>query len=443
MNLTLQPRISSLDVIRGFALLGILSMNIFSFGGNGFSFAYMPLTAKSGLDQFLLMFGGIVCEGKMRGLYSLLFGAGIILATSEKERNGLSVGDYYYRRMLWLLAFGLADAYLLLWRGDILYEYALCGMLLFAFRGLKARYLFLLGLFALFMYLVGVMSIFNKYRVTHVEYIKTQELLSAGKKLTDEQKETRKKWVELMTQFPPWQGEKLKEVKEQIKKAQLVNSGGYVDMFTRFKPDVEEVQSIVFYREFWESLGTILLGMGLMKVGFFMGYFRRRIYLLISLAGIGLGYYIAWVVKSTKPLTRAEFFYLYQSQWYSTMVPFEISRVITTIGYASALMLFCKTNVLNGIKAAFANAGRMALTNYIMQTLICSTLFYQLGFNLYGKLNLFQLCCAVLTIFLFQIVYSSIWMRFFEMGPLEWLWRSLIYKTRLPNRKASKNYQGV
>src|SRR4051812_39953562 len=153
-----EDRISSIDVLRGVAVLGILLINIEDFGllhsnksaaGTEWVGIYMPShLSHAALAGWIAM--RTLFEGKMRAIFAMLFGAGTVLLTSRLERrsDGTRVADIYYRRTLWLLAIGVAHAYLL-WEGDILYSYALCGLFLFPFRHLSPRRLILLGTLAL------------------------------------------------------------------------------------------------------------------------------------------------------------------------------------------------------------------------------------------------------------------------------------------------------
>src|SRR5258708_20530873 len=146
-----QERISSVDLARGFSLLGIVLMNIVSFGLPGQ--AYDDPTAAGGRTGWNLYIGAtnyILFEGKMRAIFSMLFGAGIVIFTSRLEERGAGIrtADLYFRRMLWLLAFGMIHAYFF-WVGDILYSYAVTGLLLFVFRKAPPKYLLIAGVIIL------------------------------------------------------------------------------------------------------------------------------------------------------------------------------------------------------------------------------------------------------------------------------------------------------
>src|SRR5438105_1788480 len=138
-------RITSLDTVRGFALLGILLMNIVAMSMSLGAYDDPTVTGGStGVNLWVWAILHVVAEGKMRALFSMVFGAGIVLLTSRLERNGAPSADIYYRRTLWLLLFGVVHAYLL-WLGDILYPYALCALALYPFRKMSAKALLWIG----------------------------------------------------------------------------------------------------------------------------------------------------------------------------------------------------------------------------------------------------------------------------------------------------------
>src|SRR5215475_8930079 len=138
-------RITSLDTLRGFALLGILLMNIVAMSMYGAAYDDPTVTGGStGANLWVWAVLHVLAEGKMRCLFSMVFGAGVVLLTSRIERNGASAADIYYRRTLWLMLFGVVHAYLL-WVGDILYPYALCALALYPFRKMSAKALLWIG----------------------------------------------------------------------------------------------------------------------------------------------------------------------------------------------------------------------------------------------------------------------------------------------------------
>jgi uncharacterized protein len=185
--------------IRGIALLGILIMNITAQGQAGMLYDMMdvrlPLTGPNFYAWAAEMF---LFEGTMRGLFSILFGAGTLLLINRLQKNnaGLTPVDIYYRRLLWLLVFGLINAFIFLWPGDILYSYSLAGLLLFPFRNLSVKKMLL----AAFIVLLIASYFDNKSLYDRKEVItkgrEVEKLAAQNKTLTDEQKEFLGKWSE-------------------------------------------------------------------------------------------------------------------------------------------------------------------------------------------------------------------------------------------------------
>src|SRR2546423_33185 len=181
-------RITSLDVVRGFALLGILLMNIVGFGL--YFAAYDDPTVAgggTGVNLWIWIVMHVLAEGKMRCLFSMVFGASMILLTSRiEERDGPgSSADLYYRRTLWLLLFGIVHAYFL-WVGDILYAYAMCGLILYPFRRAPARSLLIVGSVLVLLQMGASIGRGYETRNTIATAQQAELLEKQGKKLTDE-----------------------------------------------------------------------------------------------------------------------------------------------------------------------------------------------------------------------------------------------------------------
>lgn len=191
-------RINALDVIRGVALLGILMMNIH---GMGLPYAYFEPTIAGGADGANLnvwIMNEMFFEGTMRGLFTMLFGASMILLTARLERNGagISTADIYYRRLSWLLLFGLIHSYLLLWDGEILFPYAVFGMLLFPWRNMNPKGLLIAGLVLLFIGSIWNVRDYQNILKTQAEGVAAEAIKMQGDSLNTEQKMALEKWEE-------------------------------------------------------------------------------------------------------------------------------------------------------------------------------------------------------------------------------------------------------
>src|SRR6478735_2526570 len=192
-------RIKSIDTIRGVALLGILLMNIPGFGMNWDYYYYSFWGPRSGWDYQTFRAVEVFFSGTMRGLFSMLFGAGMILfMTNKKEVPGQpSVAIYYYRRLLWLVFFGLINAFVILWEGDILFYYGLFGMVLFVFRKTSPKWLLVIGLTIVSFSVIQSLWRWSETREKRANYLEAMEAKKEKKKLTDEQQAAIGAWKEV------------------------------------------------------------------------------------------------------------------------------------------------------------------------------------------------------------------------------------------------------
>lgn len=420
-------RIDTLDSLRGFALLGILLMNIVGFG---LPHAYSDPTVSGGATGADLAVWAVMnmgFEGAMRTIFSLLFGAGVVLLTSRLEsgENAPDVADIYYRRTIWLIVFGVIHAYFLLWVGEILYYYGLAGLFLYPFRKASPRLLIIAGVIVL-------ASLVPRYVFWHYDAMSmktearaAQAVKDVGGKLTEAQEKAIGAWDEKVKGMKP-PPEKLAEHVAGMR-------GGYVKVFLTLAPEVVMLQSIVTYQLlFWDALGVMLIGMGLHKLGVLTGERSLRFYALAAVAGYAVGLGVNW--HETRLLLAQHFDVLARLE---TDTTYEVGRLGLAIGHTSTLLMVMKAGLLRRTMARLAAVGQMALTNYISQTIICILLFDGFGFGLFGALRRHQLYYVVLGIWIVQLAWSPIWLRYFRFGPLEWVWRSLTYWRRQPFRRVA------
>jgi uncharacterized protein len=407
-------RIESLDVIRGFALLGILLLNILGFGlvssgyfnpevGGGSTPLELELNLAvwAGVDVFF--------EGAMRCLFSLLFGAGVVLFTSSARERG---GVLHYRRNFWLLVFGLFDAYLLLWSGDVLVTYALAGMALYPLRNLSPRKLaigagVLIVLMSL-MYLVFSFSL-DQGRQIHDE--------ASGSTISDPtSRELAAAWEDFYSEY---------ELSPEATQAELMmRQDSFLSAFAFNREVMTEVLVFVIpVILFWDALAMMLLGMALFKWRILDASRSSGFYLKLTLIGFGVGLftnlYELVLVYATDfdPLTV-----------HGYMRPtYHLGRLAMALGYLGLVMLFCREGWLAAARMRLAAVGRMALTNYLMHSLMCLFIFTGAGLALVGELQRWQLYLIVVAIWVLQLVISPWWLARYQFGPVEWLWRTLTY----------------
>ncbi len=422
---TTSERIRSLDVLRGVALLGILLMNITGFGL--VFMAYVDPTVQGGADGYNLLawlINNMFFEGTMRALFSMLFGVGMVLMTSRmiNRGGGIEVADIYYRRTIWLLIFGLIHGYLILWTGDILFAYGLWGLFLFPFRNTNPKKLITA---VVVLTLIGVGLQYGKYSKLgeyKMQYEAAQSY-SEGQELPKEVREGKEAWEGIVAELKP-DKEKIVEDTESMHK-------GYLDLVLFLAP-VNRMMQTTFNYDYnpWDVLAMMLLGIALFKMGVITAQLKMKSYLLMVLIGYGIGIPINYYESNI--LLENEFSIL---SFYESGLTYPFGRIAMSFGHIGLVMIFCKLNILGFLRNALSAVGRMALTNYIMHSVICAFVFTGIGFSLFGKLQRYELYYVVFAIWLFQLIASPIWLKYYRFGPLEWLWRTLTYKKLQPFRR--------
>ena len=414
-------RIESLDFIRGCALFGILLMNIV---GMGLGPAYDNPTitgGDTGINLTTWFVINVGFEGTQRALFSMLFGAGVILLSSRLEASGRpDAADIYFRRQLLLIGFGLFNAWVLLWYGDILYTYGIIALFLFAFRKLAGKTLLGLGLGAL---LLGAawtgLETRNLLRL-HAEYEQAARVPEA--KRTAEQKQAIEKWKEESRAGPP--PERVAQIREEVTGTYWSALQNYSALNTRF-------QSWVLYRYFFDVFGMMMIGMAFFKLGVLTLQVPKRTYLAMMAGGYALGL----------PLN------LYEANWimghgfgalayHQANITYDLSRLAMTTGHLGLFGLFLSSGLLPWLRRSMAAVGRMALTNYLAHSLVALVIFVLLGY--WGAFERHQLYFIVFAVWAVQLVSSPIWLKHFHFGPVEWLWRYLTYGKKPPFRRHSE-----
>ncbi len=425
---TLQKeRIVILDSLRGIAILGILLMNIGSFGLPGYN--HDPsIIGETGLNYQTWYYVSLLFDGTQRALFSLLFGAGIILfvRSAENKSAGMKPADYFFRRQLWLLVFGLFDIFILLWSGDILLDYALWGMVLFTFRNLSPKALLIAAGICLMLMLARENRDFYKDKKMIARGEAVASLDTTKVTLSPAQKEQ----LGAMTSFK--ERTSMEKKRERIQtNLRKVGQGNYEDLYeSRSDRYVNQLVQYMFY-EFWDILLFMFMGMAFYKMGILTGQAPVKVYLWMCIVGLSLGIFLSY--QFLQPFISNDF----NRYAYTKNVSFQyyqLQRALRSLGFFGLIMLLYKSGWFNRLFALFRPVGQMAFTNYLMQSLLCGIFFYSIGFGMYGKLERYEIYYVVGTIWIFQIIFSHIWLRYFRFGPFEWAWRSLTYWKRQPLR---------
>lgn len=431
----LQPeRIRIIDALRGFALCGILIMNL-----PYFALPYQQVgdprlmgELAEPANHFWWAVTLFYLEGSMRGLFSLLFGAGTILLLSrlEKRNAGLLPADIYYRRLLWLLVFGLINGFLLNWPGDILYHYAIVGMFIFPFRNASPRLLlgFVAGLTAITMLFSYVQK--REMFDMRAKGVTAEKRKEKGEKLTEKDEAALAAWNGFKQKMDTSANRKAAE-----KSIKEVRKAGYGETFSMFSRFTVKLESVKFYSGmFFDVILFFLLGMLLYHTGIIKGEKTMGFYALLMLAGYGLGLGQGYF-QHTKILASGFDPFAYYRMGGTPVSLYQLHRICTTLGHLGLLMVLFKSGFFTWLLMPLARMGQMAFTNYLSQSLICSVLFYGYGFGWYGTLQRYELYYVWAAIIAFQMLFSAVWLNWFRFGPLEWVWRSLTYWKRQPIQK--------
>jgi uncharacterized protein len=430
MSGTLSPtsaaeRIGVLDTTRGIAVLGILIMNI---AGFGLPHAYEDPTnwgGDRGADLWVWRIAALFFEGTMRGLFTILFGAGALLFL---QRHGGRSTDaeatkLYYRRTLWLLVFGLVNGYVLLWEGDILVFYGVIGLILLFCRNISARKLLLLAALIVALQTSVALVEYGGYAHLRSAAASAEATLDAGAPLTMEQAMTLKELEGEHDSFKP--------SREQLEEFIGEMRGSYASAFARIGERLHYIYTKSFMQHgFGDALSFMVLGMALLQFGVLTGAAKESTYRRMMLIGYAFG--LAINTFEVQQLERSAFSVEALMRSYLT---YDLGRVSMTFGHLGSIMLIYRSTWFAGAARVLAAVGKMALTNYLGQSLICLFLFTGAGLGWYGQLQRHELYYVVAAIWIVQLVFSVLWLRYFQFGPLEWLWRTLTYWQMQPMRR--------
>ena len=408
-------RIESLDVLRGFALLGILLVNIVAFGlvSSAFLDPGIYLTPVGGIDYIVWAFVELSSEGAMRTLFSILFGAGVVLFVTGSTAKS---GWLHYRRNFWLLVFGLINVYIFLWPGDILVTYALSGFVLWFVRNWKARSLLIL---ATFLILIGSLQNFAMKSTLEIARDAAEEMkisISKGEDLDEETAEWAQGWIEYEEDN---QAER-DDIPNELKKRTSSYASAYE--YNLKKAD-EMIYFVLPFFLFLDALMMMVIGMALFKLGILDGGKEIRFYMKMMCIGFLAGFSInAYEVLQ---ITNSNIHIIETNPYFR--FTYHFGRLFMGLGYLGLILLVIKKEKLESLRFRLACVGRMALTNYLMHSVIALFIFSGAGLGLLGKFSWSQLYLFVLLIWVLQLYLSPLWLKYFYFGPVEWLWRLLTY----------------
>lgn len=393
-------RLIALDALRGFAVLGILWYNLHGHA-RPFPAMWNP-TIAGGMDFWNLnawVFTSVFVEGAFRGLFCLLFGVGVILATRKAMEpvGPVWVADRFFRRHLVLMAFGLIHGMLLLMPGDILYTYGVAGLFLFPCRLMKARTLVLIAL-ALIGFQTGWDGIQAVLRAAErssinataiVHDVSPSALIEASQPVEPDMED--------------------------------IFSDGYIASILYYAPIyIDMTFTTKFIWALLDAWMIMLLGMALAKSGFFHGLFSREHYL--RWGSVALAFALTLRLFATQHQMRFDYEFVHMLPAMAS----TLGRPLLTLAYACLFMGVLDYWRKGAVGHALSSVGRMALTNYILQTLLTTWIFYGHGLGYFDRFSRIEVLPIIGLLWLVQIVFSLLWLRRFQQGPLEALWRRLV-----------------
>lgn len=399
-------RVASLDLIRGVAVLGILAVNVAGFAGPSAA-TLTPHVPNPGtpLDEASFAAVFVVFEGKMRALFTMLFGASIVLFIDSADAKGRYGEVLQLRRLGWLIVFGLLH-YFLFWWGDILFLYAISGIAVLFLRHIPTVPLVCGALLAFVgWHLAGALE--------NLSALRAEEHVRLGIASIEEAR-SHADFIRTFTE----------RVARELAEFRL----GYID----------QIGVKLTERPFWpietawpslgETIPLMLLGAALQRSGFFTGAWPRRGMLALAGLGLALGLamtlaLLAWLWERDFPPQAMSLALLY---WTAP------AHLLMALSYLALLVLAAPRIVATGLGQRFVAAGRMALTNYIASTVMMTAVFYGWGLGLLGTVGHAAQLAFVALAWALMLAWSQPWLSHFRQGPLEWLWRSLTERRLLP-----------
>lgn len=409
-------RIDALDVLRGAAVCGILLMNIFGMGG----VSVYPLTtfpARWNAEWISWGLQTVFVQGAMRGLFTMLFGAGMLLMLrrAEGEDGRATPIDVWARRALVLMALGTLQWSVLLWPGEILWNYGVSGLLLLAFRTARVRTLMIVAA----LMIAGLCADTAYWTHQKVDqYHAGAAALQQTAPLSVEQRDAVEALRAQRATVHPAAAAIAERIDQRTHPVSLLRwSAGYW---------ATENIGITGWLDIAESVAFMLIGMALFRTGVLTGKAHASTYRGMILIGYGGG--LAWRVLPVVLAARTGWDMgdpaVATWQWTVALAMFEPARLLVTIGHAGVVLALLRGGVFGKAETLRA-LGRMALTVYCLQSAIGSVLFYGLG--LVGRFSLPELWAIAACIWVVTALFCRWWLARFEMGPVERMLRTLAY----------------
>jgi uncharacterized protein len=459
-----QHRMPSIDLLKGLGIIAGLYVSIWAWGGFSTNWQTHLFTFPHGWNYTAFVSISVLLEGKMRALIALVFGAGMLLFMAKYlATDKAKAADYFIRRQMWLIGLGLVNAILFLWPYDLLFHLGVMGILLFPFMRMQAKGLIITAIVFLLLFCgknfwryaddkkmyseySAVLAVEKKFKKDSADRFKKDSiakvkdpslakvkgadsaLIKANKNDTLTKKQAEEKAA--------WEG-KVKGMKYDAKaddgEKKSVRETSYGKLYEYFLGSTQNREADWTYRTgVWELGMMMLLGMALFKLGFFQQQWSAKTYLLTAIVAIAIGLLAGWYRIHFQNLALADYEKYVKRWWISYMQFNPVERMSLALGYASLAMALLRHSFFAKCFKIFEAVGKLSLTNYLLQSIFLAWFFTGFGTGSYGKLPQWQLYFLVTEVVLVQIVLSIFWLRYFSMGPAEWLWRCAYHKKWLP-----------
>lgn len=427
------PRLASLDILRGVAILGILFMNINDMGGALFmGWVDIGRYGMNGADRIAFFLRNTLADGTARCLLEMLFGVGMVILTERAERAAESrwavLRGYYWRNIV-LFLFGLVHVFILLWPGDILHTYGLAALIAFLFRRLSAKWLLGVGLVFALLQLGGGGTGYVMGRLQERRAATIEARQKAGEPISKEDAKT-------LADVDKRKAERARQHREMEARMAAEDKGRSAATGS-FMSWAQAQWGIFLYLEgmflepiwIWEAAATMLIGAALFKWGVIQGSRSTRFYLLLTLACYAFGLTVR-AIGAFNDLADYEG----PSITWATQ---ELARLATTLGHIGLVHLLLRTAVGAGLLKPFEAAGRTALTLYIAQTIICLWILYPpFALGLYGKHSWAVWMLTAIAVNALLLWAANVYLRRYRIAPVEWAWRSILAGRSLPIRRS-------
>ena len=415
----MNKRIESIDILRGFALLGILIMNISSFAMPSMAYFSPVVYDINPLNHIIYSITHIIADQKFMSIFSMLFGASTILFINSVKKREKSPLLLFYSRNFWLLILGLIHSSYL-WYGDILFIYALCAFLLFFFKNITPKKQFILGCL---IYLIPTFSNYAGY-----EYV-IDDLDQAEKDVIIQH------WNPsndvLQQEIDAYRG----SYEEQVQyRAQMWSSSEYNESNPSGGIGAGIIGLSLLIDLFSRSFGMMLIGMACFSWGVFSNTLTKSFYKKLVIYGFGIGL----------PLSMIGLFRTYSFDWDWKYIQFlgrspnNIATPLIAFGYIGIIMLWIRKGSFKDLQEKLRSIGKTALTAYLIQTIIATLIFYGIGLGLFGHVNRAYQLVIMFFIWFILLILCPMWLSKYQYGPVEWIWRMLTNMKLVTLQKKNK-----